>query len=264
MPSEEIKRALIVVRTYPTPSKKGVEVSCTAAITNEGKWLRLFPVPWRLLPEDQRFRKYQWIEARVTKASDPRPESYRLRANGIKILSGPISTAKGWAARKAVIYPLRAGSLCQLKNERDSKGFPTLGIFRPRIIKRLIIEPDNQPWSPGQLEALQQGHLFQAPVRQPLEKIPHKFIYDFECDHAACGGHMLMCSDWEMSQSYRQWKGRYGAAWEGKFRQKYEAEMIREHDTHFYVGTVHQHPQAWIIVGLFYPPIETGKRGLFD
>jgi hypothetical protein len=22
---------------------------------------------------------------------------------------------------------------------------------------------------------------------------------------------------------------------------------------HFYVGTVHQHPHTWIIVGLFYP-----------
>jgi hypothetical protein len=30
--------------------------------------------------------------------------------------------------------------------------------------------------------------------------------------------------------------------------------MIEKFDTHFFVGTVHQHPQNWIIVGLFYPP----------
>lgn len=30
----ETKKALIVVRTYPTPAKQGVEVSCTAAITD--------------------------------------------------------------------------------------------------------------------------------------------------------------------------------------------------------------------------------------
>jgi len=30
--------------------------------------------------------------------------------------------------------------------------------------------------------------------------------------------------------------------------------MINKYDTHFYVGTVHQHPDSWIIVGLFYPP----------
>jgi hypothetical protein len=30
--------------------------------------------------------------------------------------------------------------------------------------------------------------------------------------------------------------------------------MRDKYDTHFYVGTVHQHPATWIIVGLFYPP----------
>ena len=79
-PPQETKKALIVVRTYPTPAKSGVEVSCTAAITDKGEWLRLFPVPWRYLPEDQRFRKYQWVELNITKASDPRPESYKLKA----------------------------------------------------------------------------------------------------------------------------------------------------------------------------------------
>jgi hypothetical protein len=59
---EEVKKALIVVRTYPTPARTGVEVSCTAAITDKGEWLRLFPVPWRLLGTDQRFRKYYWVE----------------------------------------------------------------------------------------------------------------------------------------------------------------------------------------------------------
>ena len=45
-PQEETKRALIVVRTYPFVLRSGVEVSCTAAITDKGEWLRLFPVPW--------------------------------------------------------------------------------------------------------------------------------------------------------------------------------------------------------------------------
>jgi hypothetical protein len=27
--------------------------------------------------------------------------------------------------------------------------------------------------------------------------------------------------------------------------------MIQERDTYFYVGTMHQHPNRWIILGLF-------------
>jgi hypothetical protein len=39
--------------------------------------------------------------------------------------------------------------------------------------------------------------------------------------------------------------------------------MIKKNDTHFFVGTVHQHPGSWIIVGLFYPP-KQAMPDLFD
>jgi hypothetical protein len=62
------KRVLITVRTYPVPAQKGVEVSCTAGVTDDGKWIRLFPLPYRLLEGASKFTKYQWITVNVTKA----------------------------------------------------------------------------------------------------------------------------------------------------------------------------------------------------
>jgi hypothetical protein len=85
------KRILITVRTYPVPATKGIEVSCTAAISDDRKWVRLFPVPYRLLSEDSRFRKYQWIEVALNRApKDPRPESHHLNIQTIP-LDGPYS-----------------------------------------------------------------------------------------------------------------------------------------------------------------------------
>jgi hypothetical protein len=102
--AEQTKRALIVVRTYPTPAKTGVEISCTAAVTDDGQWLRLYPVPYRFLPSDQRFRKYQWVEVTTTKASkDSRPESHKIKTDSIKIISEPLSSKNEWAARKDVL-----------------------------------------------------------------------------------------------------------------------------------------------------------------
>jgi hypothetical protein len=103
---------------------------------------------------------------------------------------------------------------------------------------------------------LRQTHLFVEAPKQELEKIPFRFIYQFSCAEAGCRGHNLMCTDWEMGQSYRQWRSEYGDGWEEKFRQRYETEMIHKNDTHFYVGTVAAHPNRWIIIGLFYPPRE--------
>ena len=70
----------------------------------------------------------------------------------------------------------------------------------------------------------------------------------------SCPGHALLSTDWEMGAAFRGWRRKYGGDWERYFRQKFEMEMIVSKDTHFYVGTLHQHPLQWIIVGLFYPP----------
>ncbi|MBI4307411.1 MAG: hypothetical protein HY684_01210 [Chloroflexi bacterium] len=244
---------LIAVRTYPTPAWKGVEVSCTAGITDESQWIRLFPVPYRFLSPDKRFRKYQWIEVNAKKASDPRPESYELDIDSIQIRSEPIPTTSNWQARKDIVFPLKAHCLCCLKAQRDEKDAPTLGIFKPKTINSFHIEKAEPEWSPEQAARLRQSSFFDTqPVRE-LEKIPYTFKYKFACDEPSCHSHELMCTDWEVGQSYHNWVRRYGSDWERYFKQRYETEMILINDTHFYVGTMHEHPDSWIIVGLFYP-----------
>jgi hypothetical protein len=67
-----------------------------------------------------------------------------------------------------------------------------------------------------------------------------------------------------LGQSYRRWRREYGnSRWEEKFRERYERDMISRFDTHFYVGTMHQHPETWIIIGLFYP-LKAITADLFD
>jgi hypothetical protein len=82
--------------------------------------------------------------------------------------------------------------------------------------------------------------------------VPYSFRYKFRCDHEECRSHTMICTDWEMGESWRKWSSEYGDGWEVKFRQKYETEMISKLDTYFYAGTVHKY-KNWIIVGLFYP-----------
>ena len=160
MPAEETKRALVVVRTYPVPDESGIESSCIAAITDKGEWLRLFPVPWRLLAPDQKFRKYQWVDFNIVKANnDPRQESHHLRRDGIKIMSEQLSTGNGWQLRKDIVLPLRAHCLCCLTELRDVQQFPTLGIIRPAAITRLRIAPDSGIWTNAQLAMLRQQQL---------------------------------------------------------------------------------------------------------
>jgi hypothetical protein len=151
-----------------------VEVSCTGGITEDGKWMRLFPMPYRFLRPDQQFHKYQWIEAKIIKASsDGRPESYHIDRDSTKIASETLSTINAWQKRKELINKLKGHCLCCIKKERDKNGFPTLGIFKPKIIAGLDIEPDDPTWTNEQLEKLRQGDFLENAPAAELEKIPY-------------------------------------------------------------------------------------------
>jgi hypothetical protein len=248
------KRVLITVRTYPVPATKSIEASCTAGITSDGQWIRLFPIPYRLMDQERRFVKWQWIDVNVIKAAnDPRPESYKLNVDSIQV-GEVIGTQDEWRARRQIIEPLRGLSMCRIQGQQKQHGYPTLGIFRPHQIKRLIIESTDANWSQGELNTLRQSTLFDKAPAQILEKIPFDFRYEFRCGDVDCRGHTMICTDWEMGQAYRSWRREYGDQWEAKFRQRFETEMIEKNETQFFVGTIHQYPNSWIIVGLFYPP----------
>ena len=261
----EKKKILIVVKTYPAPARKGVEVSCTAGVTEEGRWIRLFPIPYRFLDSDQRFSKCQWVEVEVAKSSDSRPESYEVNVESLKVISDPLPTVDGWVARRGALKPLTSHCLCCLKEARDRDMHPTLGFYKPKEIRRFVIQKEDDPnWSESDLAKLSQTSMFDNAPPRILEKIPYKFRYEVSCDERDCPGHRMICTDWELSEAYRKWKVQYPKTWKDELKHKFEYEMVKRNDTHLFVGTVSNHPASWIIVGLFYPPSqerETPARG---
>ena len=73
------REIFITIKTYPTLSKKYDELVCTAGILDDGSWARIYPLPFRNLDYEKRYRKYQWMSVPLTKnTSDPRPESYKV------------------------------------------------------------------------------------------------------------------------------------------------------------------------------------------
>jgi hypothetical protein len=70
----EKQRVLITVKTYPTLSRKYGETVCTAGVREDGTWVRIYPVPFRRLNEEQQYKKYDWLEVRLVRnTTDPRP-----------------------------------------------------------------------------------------------------------------------------------------------------------------------------------------------
>jgi hypothetical protein len=84
------ERVLILCKTYPSPSGKYAETSCVAGLTENGQLIRLYPVPFRLIADEQKFRKWQWLTAMVEKTRDT------LELEGSPLEAGD----KGWPRRR--------------------------------------------------------------------------------------------------------------------------------------------------------------------
>ncbi len=98
------ERILVTVKTYPTLSRKYGELVCTAGLLENGSWIRLYPVPFRLIDFEERYKKWDWIEAELIKSSnDNRPESYHPKDHREMSIVGHLKTTENWRERRRIV-----------------------------------------------------------------------------------------------------------------------------------------------------------------
>lgn len=213
-------------------------------------WVRLHPIPYRLLPDGRRFKKYEIIRAPIRRSGDRRPESHNMDCDSIEKIDW-ISTKRGWSERNHILMPLRSECLEDL--QAQPVGGQSLGLIHVRELSELEIVEQEGGWTDQQLQNLNRRSMFDRDIKT-LEQPPYRFYYKFRCDRPECKGHRLQLLDWEVIQSYRSWSRIYRIDWEAKFRQRYEDDMRRK-NLHLYVGTIYRRPRTWTAVGLYYPPM---------
>lgn len=253
------KKLLILTKTYPIPSKTHSEITCTAALTPEGRMWRIFPIPFRCLEKDAQFPKWTWIEALTRKApNDRRPESHQVIFKDIKVEGPRIDTKNKWAERLDLLRPHIVDNFNELEQRRLTSK-ESLGIIRPVRMLDLIIEDEPEPeWTDLQIQYLQSEGLFtaeEAKSRPLLRKLPLRFYYVYECDGPnGVTTHRHKVTDWEMGATYWHFLRRYGEeGWKDKFLQKYKDEFSSK-NLHFLMGNMFEAQDKWLIVGFFYPP----------
>ena len=88
-------KVLITVMTYPHPSQGYQELVCTAGVTEDGEWVRLYPIDYRYRPSHQKFQKYQWVEVELAErgeGNDQRKESRKPSLDSIRLLGERLDT----------------------------------------------------------------------------------------------------------------------------------------------------------------------------
>lgn len=249
-------KVLITVMTYPHPSRGHQELVCTAGVTEQGEWVRLYPIDYRYRPREQQFKKYQWIEIDLEErgaGNDRRKESRKPDLESIQILTPPLSTKKSWAERREIIDAMPHHTLKEYRGMYDIDK-TSLGIVRPTRVLDMTIEETDREWKPEWDALFKQLRMF-GPQQKPLAKIPYKFSYVFECEDSE-KPHKTMCEDWELGVLFLKEVERLGSEEKAaeSVRNKFLNDLCAPNkDTRFFMGTIFPY-NAWVVLGVFYPP----------
>jgi hypothetical protein len=272
-------KVLITVKTYPLPSNKYEELVCTAGVLEDGRWIRIYPIPFRSLPRDKKFEKYEWIELDLVRnMKDFRQESYRPKSHSNIRILGKIGTEHGWTERKKYVLKEVFTSFDELIRQAKGRSKKSLATFRPREIVDFKIEDDARTWKEQWLAHLNQYDMFQeidakgeGVLRKIADKVPYKYSYQFFCEGER-KPRTLMIEDWEIGALYwhclSQAEGDEEEA-NRLVRKKYFEEFLMKKDLYLFVGTTRQYhdvaPNPFVIIGVFYPPTQKdyGQQSLF-
>ncbi|WP_286801374.1 hypothetical protein [Marinobacter sp. UBA2498] len=262
MPTQ-IEKILILAKTYPSPSATYVETSCVAGITDTGDMRRLYPVPFRLLKDNQQFKKWQWIEVRTKKANkDHRPESHRVFVDTIAC-EHQLGTRNDWSERRYWLEQIPCvNSISELDDARKNHGI-SMALLRPTYVDSLEIKKArNSDWTEEEKTKLIkdqiQGNLFSEQdateeMRQ-LRKVPFDFYYNVRCQtNEGTENTRLKIIDWEACALYWNCVRSHGDRWQEPFREKLEKGLL-ERDLVLLMGNQHRFQDQWMIISLIYPP----------
>lgn len=150
-----LAKVLISVKTYPTLSTKYNELVCTAGFLENGVWIRIYPLPFRGLERDQKYKKWQWVELDLEpNNSDIRIESYKVKnLDSLNIIES-LNTDQNWFERKEIVNKSNIYDDLSILIAKANIENLSLATFKPAKILDFIVEEVDREWNQEKLSTL--------------------------------------------------------------------------------------------------------------
>lgn len=250
----ERRRVLIWGKTYPELSKRYRETVCTGGCLEDGRPVRLYPVPLRYINQTMNYKLYQWIRVPMKRSpGDSRPESYKVDHDSIEI-EGHIDPGKGWEQRRQIIFADRTwhfGCVDRLQEARENSG-QSIGFIKVRSVEsvKLVQRSDaDRIEHEEKLSRLQSVLDFFRTTQKNLEFLPFRVKIAWHCVDEDCGGHTASVLDWGLGEL-----GRREGPEAARNKMEHLADVTK-HDLHFFMGNMKSRHHIFSIIGLWCPLI---------
>jgi hypothetical protein len=256
-------RVLITVKAAPNPSETYGETVCVAGLrldpAHEG-WVRLYPMNFRDLHDDRKFRKYDIVTVEAApNRQDPRYESWRPRMDTLKVEEH----LPPWQRRRQLLDPHTSQSMCAMLDAvRRQPPARSLAAIRPRTIGDLEIER-HPGWTADEQRKIDkyvnQLQFFGAD-RSPLEAPRFRARFKYHCETSGCRGHAQGLLDWEFVALQRHLGDRDEPSAIQSLRHRFLDEVCApSRDVTFYVGNQAKRQHVFSVLGVFWPPRQAAR-----
>lgn len=235
--------ATIIAKALPQVGDKHGETVCVAALDDDRQWYRLYPVTFRTLSTDKRFTRWSRVSATcrlVPPNKDRRAESRYVEQTSIELLGKLASERRTAFIEKAVV-----GS-----TKRERAEGRSLALIKPEDVEfywktRSSEDIDNRLAAYKRLAA--QPDIFGTKPLKPLPPAPYEFFYKYRDDD---GWHDCRCHDWEVEQTFINWRRDYGEASTLAMMAELFGAEYPKNGMALAMGTHSSYPDVWMIIGV--------------
>jgi hypothetical protein len=210
-------------------------------------WRRQYPVPFRILADSQKFKRWNWIRYEFTRSRDDRRlESQKVVPETLEVV-GQIKRNE----RASFLEPLVRASFSEADSKRESLTLIRPQSFRLEAFEKSLEEIARETLKHGELA--NQLSMFDATAK-PLTPCPMRFVAKWRDQDGKDRTHE--CDDWETAAAFSRFERSYGRARALKaLKGKYEDEYMRAglalgFSTHKRRNAEFGAQNQWLLVGM--------------
>lgn len=229
------------MKAVPHRSSNYFETVCCAGIGHDRKWRRLYPVPFRILQDDQKFKRWSWVKYRFTRPSDD------IRTESQKVIPESIDIVR---EMKKIERSKLACAITRESVKHAESLSETLTLVEPAELTFTWKQKDDSELADETAKhaaLANQLSMFDAPAK-PLTPCPYSFHVKWRT--VAGADHNHTCDDWETATAFFRRRAVHGEIGGLKsLKETYEQDYLSK-GMRFALGTHSRRDWQWLLVGL--------------
>lgn len=252
--SEQTIELMVNCKTYPAVSKKYIETVCTGGVQANGDFVRLYPIPFRFLEDDEQYGRWDVIRVKVYRdTKDKRPESWHLQpGTKIEVVKTVSTDKQRWEWMQPTVHD---------STEAMTEAGLTNGCVEIEPIE-FYWKPDEKEWSSSQLQTMNQGQLFisEDDLKSLADRVPWQYRLKYREKNSGREGDAKILA-WSLYQGFRRrLRTMDEAAALEVTATKVKSSIFNPEKKVFAIFGTHSRSGHWMISALYHVPMTTIRK----